>query len=94
MARLATAGELVQAFRRRTQLQPDKLAILSAVWEKELGTLARHLELAGVKHGTVYVRPSSSAAAQELRMRASSLLRTLNKYFSRGWIKAIKTTAR
>ncbi|MBI4678895.1 MAG: DUF721 domain-containing protein [Elusimicrobia bacterium] len=93
-ARPVSAAELVRAFRRRTQLQPDKLSILNAIWERELGPLAKHLELSGVRRGTVYVRPASSAAAVELRMRASSLLRALNKYFSRGWIKALKATAR
>ncbi|MFA6315799.1 MAG: DciA family protein [Elusimicrobiota bacterium] len=94
MARLVKAGDLVRAFRARRGIQADKLSILSAIWERELGSLARHLELSGVRRGTVYVRPSSSAAAQELRMRAVSLMRTLNKYFTRAWIKELKTTAR
>ncbi|MBI5622494.1 MAG: DUF721 domain-containing protein [Elusimicrobia bacterium] len=94
MARLVSAADLVRAFRGRKGLQVDKLSILSAIWEKELGTLARHLELSGVRRGTVYVKTSSSAAAQELRMRAPSLMRTLNKYFSRAWIKELKASAR
>ncbi|MBI5884005.1 MAG: DUF721 domain-containing protein [Elusimicrobia bacterium] len=94
MARLVSAGDLVKAFRRRAGIQTDKLSILNAVWEKELGLLARHLELSGVRRGTLYIRPASSAAAQELRMRAPSLMRTLNKYFTRAWIKELKATAR
>ncbi|MBI5211491.1 MAG: DUF721 domain-containing protein [Elusimicrobia bacterium] len=92
--RWATANDLVQDFKRRLQLQPDKLSILNDVWERELGPLAKHLELAGVRKGTLYVRPASAAAAQELRLRSSSLLRALNKYFTRQWIKALKATVR
>ncbi len=88
------AGELVRSFKYRSGLPADRLSILNAVWEKELGHRARHWELVAVKQGTLYVKPRSAAAAYELHMAARSLLRSLNKYFSRPWIKAIKTAAR
>jgi hypothetical protein len=42
----------------------------------------------------LYVRPKSSAAAQELHMRSEGLMKSLNKYFSRPWIVAVRTTYR
>jgi hypothetical protein len=65
---------------------------LNAVWEKELGHFAKHWQLVGVKRGVLFVKPRSSAAAQELQMRSGEMIRSLNKYFSRAWIKAVKTS--
>ncbi len=91
--RWANAGDLVAAFTRRAQ-GPDRLAILASVWDKECGSFAKHWTLVGVKKGVLYVRPKSSAAAQELHMRAGGLVKALNKYFSRPWIVAVRTTYR
>ena len=90
----STSDDLIKSFKFRAGIQSDKISILNAVWEKELGHMAGYWSLAGVKKGTLFVKPRSSAAAQELHMRAAGLVRTLNKYFSRAWIKAIKTTLR
>ncbi|MCM2266689.1 MAG: DciA family protein [Elusimicrobiales bacterium] len=69
----------------------DRLAILDAVWKKEMGRLGEHCALLGVERGFILVKPSSSAAASELALRSSVLVKGLNKYFKRPWIKAIKT---
>lgn len=92
--RWATAGDLVRSFSYRTGTVNDKLTILGSVWDKECGAYAKHWALAGVKKGVLYVRPKSSAAAQELHMRADGLVKALNKYFSRPWIVAVRTTYR
>lgn len=91
--RWTNAGDLVAAFTRHAA-SPDRLAILNSVWEKECGYFARHWELIGVKKGVLYVRPKSSAAAQELHMRSEGLVKSLNKYFSRPWITMVRTTYR
>ena len=90
----STSGDIIKSFKFRAGIQSDKISILNAVWEKELGHMTGYWSLAGVKKGTLFVRTKSSAAAQELHMRAPGLVRNLNKYFSRAWIKAIKTTLR
>lgn len=90
----STAGDLVRSFNYRAGIQPDKISILNEVWEKELGHFSRHWSLLGVKRGILFVRPRSAAAAQELQMRATQILRDLNKYFSRPWIKAVKVSMR
>lgn len=88
----STGGELVRSFQFRTGNDPDRMAILASVWDRELGHLARHWTLAGVRRGIVLVKPRSAAAAQELQLRAVGLVRGLNKHFSKPWIKGIKTT--
>lgn len=90
----SNAGDLVAAFTRRAQAPADRLAILGAVWDKECAGYAKHWTLVGIKKGVLYVRPRSAAAAQELQMRAEGLVRTLNKYFSRPWVVAVRTMYR
>jgi hypothetical protein len=68
----------------------DRLAILDAVWKKEMGRLAEHCTLLGVDKGVILVKPRSAAAANELALRSSVLVKSLNKYYKRPWIKAIK----
>ena len=90
----STGGDLVRSFQYRAGISVDRMAILAAVWRKELGHLCGHWELVGLKQGILYVRPKSAAAAQELQLRAAGLVRSLNKYFDRGWIKGIKASSR
>lgn len=71
----------------------DRLAILDAVWKKEIGRLGDHCSLLGVDRGFILVKPNSAAAASELALRSSVLVKGLNKYFKRPWIKAIKTAS-
>ena len=92
--RWSNAGDLVKSFTYRSGAGQDKLAILNAVWEKECGAYAKHWALVAVRKGTLFVRPKSAAAAQELSLRTGALLRGLNKYFSRPWLTAVKTTYR
>jgi len=82
------AGALVRAWRLREK--PDRLAILSAVWEKEVGHFSRHWRLTGVRRGILYVSPSSPAANMELRLRGRDIVKGLNKYFKGAWIKGIR----
>jgi hypothetical protein len=92
--RWSTSEDLIKSFSYRAGTVNDKLTLLNAVWDKECGTFSRHWSLVAVKKGTLFVRPKSSAAAQELQMRSGTLLKALNKYFSRPWIVAVKTTYR
>ena len=90
----STGGDLVRSFQYRSGMSGDRMAILGAVWQKELGYLSGHWELVGLKQGTIYVKPRSAAAAQELQLRAAGMVRALNKYFARAWIKSIKVASR
>ncbi len=66
--------------------------ILNQVWEKEVGHLSKHWVLDGVRRGILYVTVKSPAAAQELQMRGGSIVKSLNKYFTKAWIKGIRPT--
>ncbi len=68
----------------------DRLGVLEAVWKKEMGRLAEHCTLLGVDRGVIVVKPASASAASELALRSSVLVKGLNKYFKRPWIKAIR----
>jgi hypothetical protein len=90
----STGGDLVRSFQYRAGVSGDRMSILAAVWQKELGHLCGHWELTGIKQGVLYVKPRSAAAAQELQLRAAGIVRGLNKYFQRGWIRSIKVAPR
>jgi hypothetical protein len=74
-------------------MAPERLVILDAVWKKEIGRLGEHCELLGVEKGFIVVKTSSSVAYNELFMRSKQILRSLNKYFSKPWLKGIKTAS-
>jgi hypothetical protein len=91
--RWTTGKDLALSFVYRTGVG-DRTTILGAAWRKELGHLSSHWELAGIRQGIIYVKPRSAAAAQELHLRATGIVRSLNKYFNRPWIKGIRLSTR
>ena len=88
------ANEVVSSWKFLGGVAPDRLAVLDAVWKKEMGRLGEHCVLLGVDRNFVLVKPSSAAAASELALRSSVLVKSLNKHFKRPWIKAIKTASK
>lgn len=75
-------------------LNTDRLAILDAVWKKEIGRLNDHCEIVGVDKGCIVVKTDSSVVSNELFMRNKQILRNLNRYFARPWLTAIKTASK
>ncbi len=90
----STGEDLVKRFSFQAGIQSDKISILNAVWDRELGHFSRHWTLAGVRKGILYVKPRSAAAAQELQLRSGEIVKSLNKYFGRAWIRAVKAAAK
>jgi hypothetical protein len=86
----ASAGDLLGSFWRTSGANEDRVAILNAVWDREVGSFKTHWTLEGVKRGTLHIRVKSSASAQELSMRSRELVRNLNKHFRTPWIKGIR----
>jgi len=84
------AGDICSSWKMLGMGGLDRLAVLDAVWKKEMGRLGDHCVLLGVDRGVIVVKPSSAAAASELALRSSVLVKGLNKYFKRPWIRAIK----
>jgi hypothetical protein len=68
----------------------NKLLLLNSVWEKETGSMAAHWELFGVKGNAIFVKTASAAAGQELSLKSATLIKSLNKYFDRPWIREIR----
>ena len=71
----STGGDLVRSFQYRTGMSGDRLAILAAVWQKELGHLCGHWDLVGLKQGILYVQAEvggrdAGAAVARRRNRA------------------------
>lgn len=85
-----SVADVVRTWGYRKGISPDRVAILNAVWEKELGHMARHWRLKGVRKGILYITPKSSGAALELQMRRQEIARSLNKYFQTAWIKGVR----
>jgi hypothetical protein len=86
----SSVAEVVRTWGFSKGISPDRVAILNAVWEKELGHMARHWKLKGVRRGILYIAPKSSGAALELQMRRQEIARSLNKYFKTAWIKGVR----
>ena len=74
-------------------LNPDRLVILDAVWKKEIGRLNEYCKILGVDKGCIVVKTDSSVVSNELFMRNKQILRNLNKYFARPWLKKIRTAS-
>ncbi len=89
----STGEDLIKSFQFHTGLNSDRMVVLGAVWEKEWGYFG-HWKLAGVKKGTVLVDVSSSAAAQELQSRSRQVIKSLNQYFQKPWIKRVSSNFR
>jgi len=90
----SSAADLIRTWGFRQGISPDRVAILNAVWEKELGHMARHWKLKGMRKGILYITPRSSGAALELQMRGQEIARSLNKYFKTAWIKGVRLEVR
>jgi len=84
------AGDICASKRFQVAAGLDRLALLDAVWKKEIGRLGDHCVMLGIDRAVILVRPSSAAAANELAMRAPQIVKGLNKYFKRPWIKGIR----
>ena len=84
------ARSILNGWKRRVYLQEDKILILHQVWERTIGPLSRYWSLYAIRRGVLYIKPSSAAAVQELQFRKTQIIRDLNKYFRRPWIKEIR----
>jgi hypothetical protein len=87
----SSANTVLGSWKMRTGLEMERMLILNEAWEREVGNFSQQWVLDGVRRGVVYVRVKTPAAAQELQMRGRQIVRGLNKYFKRSWIRAIRT---
>ncbi len=88
--RWSTASNALKKLQFTQQFTSERMLILNQVWEKEVGHFSKHWVLEGVRRGILYVKVKSPAAAQELQMRGGAIVKSLNKYFKKAWIKGIR----
>ena len=88
----STAASALKKLQFTQQFTSERMMSLNHVWENEVGHLAKHWVLEGVRRGILYVKVASPAAAQELQMRGGGIVKGLNKHFKRSWIKGIRPT--
>lgn len=85
-----SAREVARRWASKVSLVPERLALLEALWETKFSRLSRLWELRAVKGATLYVRPRSPAAAQELKLREREILEGLNAHFTGNWLRVVR----
>jgi len=88
----SNVGYVKKSWKTLGGIIPERLVILDAVWKKEIGRIGDHCELVGVDKGYIVVKADSSVVYNELVLRSKQILRSLNKYFAKPWLKGIRTT--
>lgn len=83
-------GELKNSWKCFSGVNIERLMILDAIWKKETGNLSKYVEIMGIKKNTIVVKTNSSVVHQELSIRSRDIIKSLNKYFNKPWIKFIK----
>jgi hypothetical protein len=86
-------GYIKKSWKTLGGILPERLIILDAVWKKEMGSLGLHCELVGVDRGYIVIKTKSSVVYNEIFMRSGPILKSLNKYFNKPWLKGIKMSA-
>ncbi|MGB2578376.1 hypothetical protein AAIR98_000295 [Elusimicrobium simillimum] len=67
----------------------NRLMVLGTVWQKVAGVRAKFWVIDAVSKDTVYVKVTKAAAKHELAGQSQNIIKELNKYFDKAWIKKI-----
>ena len=73
----------------RLNSQINRLLLLENIWEKVIGSKAKFWQLEAVQKNTVFVKVKAVTARQELLLNKETIIKELNKYFQKAWIKEI-----
>lgn len=87
MALAAIASELSQ-FTNKLGLTPE-LKLLERAWEHECGAWRGGAVLAAIDGRSIVVEVRSSVIFHDLTLRRRELIRRLNAYFPRPWIRSM-----
>ncbi len=68
----------------------NRLMVLDYVWDKVVGKKAAFWNLQSVRKDTLYVQVKVSVAKNELITKRAQMIKELNKYFEKPWIKQIE----
>jgi hypothetical protein len=73
----------------RLNSQINRLLLLENIWDKVVGSKAKFWQIDAVQKNTIFVKVKVVAARQELLLNKANIIKELNKYFQRAWIKEI-----
>ena len=73
----------------RLNLQVNRLILLEKIWDKVVGSKSKFWQLDAVQKDTIFVKVKVVSARQELLLNKAVIIKELNKYFQRAWIKEI-----
>ncbi len=73
----------------RLNSQINRLLLLEKIWVKVVGSKSKFWQLDAVQKNTIFVKVKVVTARQELLLNKETIIKELNKYFQRAWIKEI-----
>jgi len=68
----------------------NRLMVLNSVWQKTAGVKSKFWILDSATDDAIFIKPSSAAAKHDLAARSNEIIKELNKYFDRPWIKTLE----
>jgi len=68
----------------------NKLMVLNSVWLKITGDKSKFWVLYAADNDGISVKVKSAAAKHDLAARGAEIIKELNKYFDKPWIKKIE----
>ncbi|MBI4657097.1 MAG: DUF721 domain-containing protein [Elusimicrobia bacterium] len=86
-------GDAKTAWKSFSGINLERLPLMESVWSKEIGILKDHCRLLGIKKNVIIVKTDSAAVSNELALRSRQIIKSLNKYFIRPWIKSIRVNS-
>lgn len=76
-----TIGKEVIEELKRTLGLDERIQIIIKLWNKEIGSLAKYVDLVGIQNGKLLVEVTSSSHFQELNLKKRSIIKNINQYF-------------
>ena len=68
----------------------NRIMVLSSVWQNSVGAKSKFWVLDTATADSILIKVKSSAAKHDLAGRSTELIKELNKYLDKPWIKEIK----
>ncbi|MFH1368992.1 MAG: DUF721 domain-containing protein [Elusimicrobiota bacterium] len=84
---LVPAQDIIGGLKRQLGLDEKMFTVLK-IWDRELGPLAKHLKIVGVKNGQLIVEAESNVHLQEATVRRREIIKKINQHF--GGEKVVK----
>lgn len=82
------AENIINGIRKQLGLD-EKIFAVFAIWERELGPLAKYLKIAGIKKGQLIVEAETNVHLQEAMFKRRDLIKKINQHF--GGEKVVKS---